>query len=189
MRRMHGGGVMNRCSLICMILALLTVSSSASFAGEYVNKQCKYSISYDKPWVEDARDAGGINLSLTAKGSPCTETSRVFVVATFDKSLAGKGFPDLKKEIPLSAFPAQVNKMRKGTTVSKTLSLKEAQVGNRDGYIAELILSEDGRERCMVYGMTFDKGYFYHLQFFFDKDKFESCKQFAYLVMNSFRVQ
>lgn len=79
--------------------------------------------------------------------------------------------------------------MVRGVSVNRVLKLEERIIGNKKGYLAELILKQpNGNLRYAVYGFVFNYGYYYHLQFFYNKSNFEQCKKHAYTVIDSFKI-
>lgn len=112
-----------------------------------------------------------VKFMLGCTNPKCGDKTRSFINTNFDRQLQQARTEKFLSMVPANQFPSMVRQMlRRMGKVERTIEVKPSTIGGKRGYIGKFYIRYvDGRERYLVYAMTFDRGWFYHFQIFGEK--------------------
>jgi len=155
----------------------------------YVNDKNHYTLQWSSKWKK-VTSRLPVDLILQCNSEDCDSESRLIVNSNFTSKLKQGTNKEFFRQVPKRKFPDLVKTMvRSFGKVEHYSSIKKDNIGNMLGYIGKFDIGYfDGRKRKLLYGLTFSKGIYYHLQFFTKPFEFDNDVMQIEKVFNSFKV-
>jgi hypothetical protein len=163
---------------------------AASQAAEYTNSEKGYALEFESYWTRVSYPTP-VDVALQCDPTVCGEDVRFTSNANFVPQAAALSTADFLSSAPAELLTETVRQIVASFGTVQVLSAPKMEaIGDRQGYVGSYRLEyNDGRRRALLYALTFDHGYLYHLQFYEPADVATQNTGRFYALINGFRVR
>lgn len=176
--------------IISFLIFLLLAAHTLAAPESYQNQQAKYEITYDHHWKIHQPATSSRVLVLVCATKDCDPNSQLIISHSHDPALVNLDNDYFMKNLPPKTVRSLLTSMIEPIGKLQEITyLRRSTIGRFAGYRAQLRMQTyKGGTKIMLYGLTFNHGNFYHLQFFASERGFTQDLALANQVFESFRI-